>query len=130
MKLQELRNSLMTKALTVLGFGSPLALMACYGTPVDDYPTETYIQENELHGQKGDSTKLTVVAEGRWQVVAVPDFATVSQNSGEGTAWITVRTLDDNRTDRLREGTIVIKDESGTFAVPIAQLPQAEPVEE
>jgi uncharacterized beta-barrel protein YwiB (DUF1934 family) len=130
MKLKELRNSLMTKALTVLGFSSPLALMACYGTPTTDYPSEAYIEVNELNGEKGDSTKLTVVAEGKWQVVNVPDFVTVSQDSGEGTAWITVKALEDNLTDELREGDIVIRDETGEQTISIMQLPANEVEEE
>ena len=42
------RNSLMTKALTILGFCSPLALLACYGAPTTDYPPEEYVEESEL----------------------------------------------------------------------------------
>ena len=127
MKVKELRNSLMTKALTVLGFSSPLALMACYGTPTTGYESEVYVEINELSGQKGDSTQLSIVAEGKWQVVSVPDFATVSQDSGEGTAWITVKAIEDNLTDELREGNIIIRDATSEQVIPISQLPVFEP---
>ena len=130
MKLQDFRNSLMTKALTLLGFSSPLALMACYGTPTTDYPTEAYVDTNELNGQKGDSTKLSVVAEGKWKVVVVPDFVSVSQDSGEGFTSITVKAIEDNLTNELREGEIVISDDNGTRYISIAQLPAAEEVVE
>ena len=116
----------MTKALTVLGFSSPLALMACYGTPTTDYPTEAYIEVNELSGQKGDSTSLSVVAEGKWKVLEVPDFVSVSQDSGEGYASITVKAIEDNLTDELREGEIVISDDNGIQSISISQLPAAE----
>ena len=43
-----IRNGLMTKALTILGFCSPLALMACYGAPTTDYPEDYIVKESEL----------------------------------------------------------------------------------
>lgn len=130
MKLNELRNTLMTKALTVLGFSSPLALMACYGTPTTEYPTEAYVEVNELSCQKGDSTNLSILAEGKWQIVEVPDFVVISQDSGEGTAWVTVKAAEDNLTDIYREGNIVIRDETGEQTISIGQLPATEMVEE
>ncbi len=130
MKLNELKNSLMTKALTVLGFSSPLALMACYGTPTTEYPTEAYMEVNELSSQKGDSASLSIIAEGKWEVVAIPDFVVISQDSGEGTAWITIKAAEDNLTSELREGSIVIRDETGEQTISIAQLPAAEEVAE
>ena len=126
MKMNELRNALMTKALTVLGFSSPLALMACYGTPTTDYPVEAYAEVNELSGQKGDSTSLSVVAEGKWKVVEVPDFITLSADSGEGFASITVKAVEDNLTDEMREGEIIISDDNGIQSISISQLPAAE----
>ena len=119
----ELRNVLMTRALTLLGFSSPLALMACYGTPTKDYPTEAYVEVKELSCQKGDSTCLSIVAEGKWEVVAAPDFITLSTDSGEGTSWVTVKAADDNLTDEYREGQIIIRDENGEQSLSICQLP-------
>jgi len=130
MRLKKLSNTLMTKALTVLGFSSPLALMACYGTPTTGYPTEAYMEVNELNSQKGDSTNLSIVAEGKWEVVEAPDFVVISQDSGEGTAWITVKAAEDNLSSELREGDIVIRDETGERTITITQLPQAEEVAE
>ena len=123
-KMKQLRNSIMTKALTVLGFSSPLALMACYGTPTTGYTTEAYVEVNELSGVKGDSTNLSIVAEGKWQVVSVPDFLVVSQDSGEGTAFITVKALEDNLTADVLEGDIVIRDENGEQVITVSQMPQ------
>ena len=123
MNFQRLRSSLMTKALTLLGFSSPLALMACYGTPTTGYAEEVCIDANALSSQKGDSTTLSIAAEGKWEIVSVPEFATVSQDSGVGTAWITVKAAEDNLTDQCLEGEIVIRDESGEKSISIAQLP-------
>lgn len=129
MNLKELRNSLMTKALTLLGFSSPLALMACYGTPTREYPTEAYVEVNELSSQKGDSTRLSIVAEGKWEVVGAPDFITLSADSGEGTSWVTVKAADDNETGEYREGLIVIRDENGEQSLSIYQQPDEMPDE-
>lgn len=123
MNFQRLRSSLMTKALTLLGFSSPLALMACYGTPTTGYPDEVCIDANALSYQKGDSTTLSIATEGKWEVVSVPEFAIVSQDSGVGTAWITVKAAEDNLTDHCLEGEIVIRDENGEQSISIAQLP-------
>ena len=120
---KSVRNVLMTKALTILGFASPLALVACYGTPTTGYETEAAIEDKELSAQKGDSTCLSLVAEGKWEVVSVPDFATVSQNSGVGTAWITVKAAEDNLTDEYRIGEIIIRDENGEQSIQILQQP-------
>ena len=130
MNPKQLRNALMTKALTLLGFSSPLALMACYGTPTTDYPTEAYVEVNELSALKGDSTILTIVADGKWEVVSVPDFLTVSADSGEGTSWITVKAAEDNMTGEYREGEIVIRDETGEQSLSVYQLPLEEVQEE
>lgn len=121
--MNQLGNRVLIKALTVLGFASPLALMACYGTPTTGYPMEAYAEVNELSGQKGDSTSLSIVAEGKWQVVSVPDFLVVSQDSGEGTAFITVKALEDNLTDSYREGDIVIRDDTGEQYITVGQQP-------
>lgn len=123
MNFQRLRSSLMTKALTLLGFSSPLALMACYGTPTTNYPDEAVLEVNELSCQKGDSTTLSIVTEGKWEVVSVPEFATVSQDSGVGTTWITVKAAEDNLTDEYLQGEIVIRDENGEQSISISQLP-------
>ncbi|MBR2237103.1 MAG: BACON domain-containing protein [Prevotella sp.] len=123
------RNVLMTKALTLLGFSSPLALMACYGTPTTEYPTEAYVEVNQLSAQKGDSTSLSIVAEGKWEIVEAPDFVTLSADSGEGTAWITVKAADDNLTNEYREGEIVIRDENGEQGIYICQQPVEMPDE-
>ena len=123
------RDVLMTKALTLLGFSSPLALMACYGTPTTDYPTEAYVEVNELSSQKGDSTSLSIVAEGKWEVISTPDFITLSDDSGEGTSWITVKAAEDNQTGDYREGLIVIRDENGEQSLSICQLPAVEQTE-
>ena len=117
------RNVLMTKALTLLGFSSPLALMACYGTPTTEYPTEAYVEMNKLSAQKGDSTSLSIVAEGKWEIVEAPDFVTLSADSGIGTAWITIKATDANLTDEYREGQIVIRDENGEQGIYICQQP-------
>lgn len=126
MDTRNFRNALMTKALTLLGFSSPLALMACYGTPTTGYATQAYMEVSELGAQKGDSTSLSVVADGRWEVVSVPDFLTVSADSGEGTCWITVKTVEDNLTGDYREGEIVIRDENGEQHLPVGQLGRTE----
>ena len=118
---KRMRDVIMTKALTILGFSSPLALMACYGTPTSDYLTEVYVEANELSHEKGDSTSLSVIAEGKWQVVSVPNFATISQDSGEGTTWITVKAAEDNLTGEYREGFIVIRDDNGEQSISICQ---------
>ena len=47
-KLHLLANVLMTKGLTLLGFCSPLALMACYGAPVGDYADGTFKEDSSL----------------------------------------------------------------------------------
>ena len=125
-RFRNVRNVLMTKALTLLGFSSPMALVACYGTPTTNYPDEVYIEAKELDSHKGDSTRLSIVSEGRWQVVSVPEFATVSQDSGEGTAWITVKAADDNLTGDYREGEIVIRSDNGEQSIAITQLPDME----
>ena len=117
------RNVLMTKALTLLGFSSPLALMACYGTPTTNYPTETYMEVKELSAMKGDSTSLSIVADGKWEVVSAPDFLILSADSGEGTCWITVKAAEDNLIDEYREGEIVIRDETGEQSLSVYQLP-------
>lgn len=122
-KINRVRNVLMTKVLTLLGFSSPLALMACYGTPTRDYPTEAYVEVNELSAQKGDSTSLSIVAEGKWEVVNVPDFITLSADSGEGTSWVTVKAAENNETGEYREGFIVIRDENGEQSLSICQQP-------
>ena len=124
------RNVLMTKALTLLGFSSPLALMACYGTPTTGYPTETYMEVKELSALKGDSTSLSIVADGKWEVVSVPDFLIVSADSGVGTCWITVKAAEDNQTGEYREGEIVIRDETGEQSLSVCQLPFEEVLEE
>jgi hypothetical protein len=116
----------MNKALTLLGFSSPLALMACYGTPTTDYPTKAYVEMNELRPLKGDSTSLSIVSEGKWEAVSVPDFLTLSSDSGEGTCWITVKTAEDNKTSEYREGVIVIRDENGEQSLFIRQQPGEE----
>ena len=117
------RNYLMTKALMLLGFSSPLALMACYGTPTTDYPTEAYVEVNELSAQKGDSTSISIIAEGKWEVISAPDFITLSEDRGEGTSWITVKATKDNQTSGYREGQIIIRDENGEQSLSICQQP-------
>ena len=129
MKKKDLRSTLMTKALTLLGFSSPMALMACYGTPTTGYPSEVYIEEKELGAQKGDSASLSIVAEGRWEIIGVPDFVTLSQEYGEGSAWITVKALDDNLTGELREGYIDIRVDGGAdMSIAVAQLPEGDDI--
>lgn len=123
-----MRNVLLTKALTLLGFSSPFALVACYGTPTRGYDAEVAVEISELSAHKGDSTTLSIVAEGKWEIVSVPDFATVSQDSGDGAAWITVKAIDDNLTDECREGEIVYRDDSGEQSIPLSQLPATDEV--
>jgi len=120
---KRVRNILMTKALTLLGFSSPLALMACYGTPTTGYPTEAYMEIHELSALKGDSTDISIVAEGKWEVVSVPNFITLSADSGEGTSWVTVKTVEDNQSGEYREGFIVIRDKNGEQSLSIGQQP-------
>ncbi len=120
---RRVRNILMTKALTLLGFSTPLALMACYGTPTTGYPTEAYMEVYELNALKGDSTELSIVAEGKWEVVSIPDFITLSADSGEGTSWVTVKAAEDNESGEYREGIIVIRDKNGEQQLSIGQQP-------
>ena len=69
------------------------------------------------------------MAEGRGEIIGVPDFVTLSQEYGEGSAWITVKALDDNLTGELREGYIDIRVDGGAdMSIAVAQLPEGDDI--
>lgn len=87
--LEKLYGRLLPRLLTLLGFSSTFAFMACYGPAPSDYHLEVFPGNVDLSEEDPTDT-VTVSADGEWTFTDIPDFVALSDTTGYGTANVAI----------------------------------------
>ncbi len=115
-------NRFWAKVLTLLGFGSSFAFMACYGVPPTDYQLEIFPGDIELDAVEGSEAEITVSTNEEWEATVIPSYISLSDSSGTGTTVVTLRAESANQEDARRDTVVVISTGRGaSCTVSVAQ---------
>jgi len=120
-RLRKISNRIITRVLTLLGFSSSLAFMACYGPPPTDNFLDVFPGEVDLGAVPGDSQEVTVVAQGQWEATHVPSFVSLSDSAGSDRTTIVMSSTEANDSGGVRRDSIVIESADGVATVYVNQ---------
>lgn len=87
--LEALYGRLLPKVLTLLGFSSTFAFMACYGPAPSGYHLEVFPSNVDLSEEEPTDT-VTVATDGEWAFTNIPEFVELSDTTGHGTANVAI----------------------------------------
>ena len=113
MKLKNWYRKLLSRLLTMLGFGSSLGLMGCpamYAPAPPDYSIKVHPEHLTFESNDTAPKIVWVITDGEWIIKEVTPFMTVTPHSGYGynNSTITVR-ADKNNTGADRQGLIMVQ---------------------
>lgn len=101
-------NKLLTNLLTLLGFGSPLALVACYAPPADELGYLDISEEKLTFPAEGGVKSAVIVTEKEWRAYSNDYFISVSPSVGDGPDLLYV-TAQPNYYSSVMKGTVNIQ---------------------
>lgn len=109
-KLNGWYRKLLSRLLTLLGFGSTFGFMACYGPAPEDYDYHVKVFPDHLFFDADNSKpeRISVATDGEWIVTEVTPFMTVGSQKGNRNSMLTVQ-ANDNTSGHDREGIIVVQ---------------------
>lgn len=109
-KFRELANKVIRRVLTVLGFSSTLAFMACYGPAMGDCTLEVDPDTIQFDADGEQKQEVMVRARQEWKVVEHAEFVKLTSLDGRGDVNVQVE-AEPNEKKRAREGIIVFEAE-------------------
>lgn len=109
------------KVLTLLGFSSSFAFMACYGPPPTDHYLEIFPGDILLDAAEGSEAELTISTDEDWEATVIPSYISLSDSSGVGTTVLTVRAESRNTDDALRDTVMQVSTPHGELTVNVSQ---------
>ncbi len=122
-RLRKLCNRIITRVLTLLGFSSSLAFMACYGPPPSDDYIEVFPGELDMTSRQDVDEEVTIVTDGNWKARHIPPFVSLSDTAGTGRTTIFLTATEANQDKTSRLDSLVIESEKGDAVVHISQQP-------
>ena len=101
-------NKLIRRVLTLLGFSSSLAFMACYGPAMSDQILEVNPDTIRFNASGKEKQNIQVLTQEPWKVVEQSKFVELNITKGEGNKNLEiVATPNDQK--RERQGLIVVE---------------------
>ena len=101
-------ETLLTRLLTLLGFSSTFAFMACYAPPTEDYDYLVVNPSELLFLAEGGMQSVHIETEDKWEVNFSSNFVNVTPTMGEGRSNIFV-TARRNEEEHGRDELIQIR---------------------
>lgn len=101
-------DKLLSRLLTILGFSSTFAYMACYAPPPEELD---YLSVNPLEfhfPSEGGMRNMNISTEDAWRFSGVPSFISVSPITGKGDSYVCIA-VDKNREKYGRSGTFSVE---------------------
>lgn len=125
-KFKKLANKLIRRVLTLLGFSSTLAFMACYAPAMSDRILDVDPDTISFDAGGKEKQEVYVRAQKDWSVVEKAEFVELTSTSGKGDASVQVEAAPNEGSER--QGLIVFEaedDSLGTFrdTVVVVQKP-------
>ena len=109
--VKKFANKLIRRVLTLLGFSSSLAFMACYGPAMSDQILEVNPDTIRFNASGEEKQDVQVRTQEEWTVVEQSKFVELNTTKGEGNENVqVVATPNDQKSER--QGLIVF--EAGT----------------
>jgi len=101
-------DKLLSRLLTILGFSSTFAFMACYAPPPEELD---YLSVNPLEfhfSSEGGTGHMNISTEDEWRIYGVPSFISVSPLTGKGDSYVYIA-VDRNREKYGRVGAFSVE---------------------
>ncbi|MCR5679029.1 MAG: BACON domain-containing protein [Prevotella sp.] len=116
-KLNQFANKLIRRLLTVLGFSSTFAFMACYAPAMSGDIIDVEPDTIRFEGDDVEEVRVEVNSRDKWEIVSIPSYVNVSTTSGKGNDVVTLSALP-NDSQMERSDIVVFQvdlDSLGTF---------------
>ena len=116
-KLNQFANKLIRRLLTVLGFSSTFAFMACYAPAMSVEVIDVQPDTIRFGGDDAEEAGIEVNSREKWEIVSIPSYVNVSTTSGDGNDVVTLSALP-NDSQMERSDIVVFQvdlDSLGTF---------------
>ena len=115
-KLNQFANKLIRRVLTILGFSSTFAFMACYAPAMsedilDVEPDTIRFEDNAAEA------RVKVSSREKWEIVNIPSYVNASNTSGDGNMVVSL-SVEPNDQQTERSDIVVFQvdmDSLGTF---------------
>ena len=117
--LEALYGRLLPKVLTLLGFSSTFAFMACYGPAPSGYHLEVFPSNVDLSEEEPTDT-VTVATDGEWAFTNIPEFVELSDTTGHGTANVAIKLTRRPDSDAAKNATDILTVEGSATVASVS----------
>lgn len=121
--IKKFANKLIRRVLTLLGFSSSLAFMACYGPAMSDQILEVSPDTIRFNASGKEKKDVQVHTQEEWTVVEHSEFVELNTTKGEGNENVQVVAKPNDQKSE-RQGLIVYSTETVRDTVIVVQDPK------